>query len=346
MATERPKLRWGVLATGHIARSFAEGVRRSQRGALVAVASRRQESSDAFAEAFGGIPNRHPNYAALLDDPEVDAIYIAAPHPMHVEWATRAAAAGKHVLCEKPVAMNSAGAEEVMAAARKNGTFFMEAFMYRCAPQTKRLVELIADGAIGRVGSIEASFSFASDGSPDGRHFSKELGGGGILDVGCYPMSMSRLIAGAANGEAFSEPEELKAVGVLGDTGVDEHTSAVAKFPGGITARLSCGIALQEPISVSIAGTEGRIVIPVPWKPSPDGGESELHVYVKGGSDPEVIAVKGGLPIFSIEADTVARCIEAGETASKAMNWEDTLGNMRALDRWREEIGLRYEGVD
>jgi len=344
MEESQNRLRWGILATGSIAASFVEGVINCRLGEVVAVGSRSQESADRFAERFGGIPNRHPSYQALLEDDSVDAVYIATPHPMHKEWAVKAAQAGKHILCEKPMGLNVSEAEEIIQEAKDNDVFLMEAYMYRCSEQTLQIIKLIKDGAIGQVKSIEASFSFDIGDNPDGRHLNKALAGGGILDVGGYPMSMAGLIAGVANGETFSEPNEIKAVGFIGTTGVDEYTSAVASFTGGITARLSCGVALEEPINVSISGSKGRIFIPVPWKPSPQGGETELQLYKNGVSEPELIKVKTEKYLYGAEADAVAQGIEAKEAIFPAMSCDDTLALMRSLDRWREEIGLRYDG--
>ena len=338
------RLRWGILATGSIAASFVEGVMNSKLGKVVAVGSRSQESADRFANQFGGIPNRHPSYQALLDDDEVDAIYIATPHPMHKEWAIKAAQAGKHILCEKPIGLNVSEAEEIIQEAKDNDVFLMEAYMYRCSEQTLEIIKLIKDGAIGQVKSIEASFSFDIGDNPDGRHLNKDLAGGGILDVGGYPMSMAGLIAGVANGEPYSEPNDIKAVGFIGGTGVDEYTSAVASFVGGITARLWSWGALDEPINASVSGSEGRIFVPVPWKPSPQGGETELHLYKGSAEEPEVIKVKTEKYLYGSEADAVALGIEAKKAIFPAMSCEDTLALMRSLDRWREEIGLRYEG--
>ena len=160
MEAQNNKLRWGILATGSIAGSFAEGVLNSETGQLVAVGSRSQESADKFASQYGDIPNRHANYQDLLDDSEVDAIYIATPHPMHKEWAVKAANGGKHILCEKPIGINESEAKEIIAAAQSNDVFLMEAYMYRCSDQTQKIIEMIKDGAIGEVKSIEASFSF------------------------------------------------------------------------------------------------------------------------------------------------------------------------------------------
>lgn len=344
MEEAQDRLRWGILATGSIAASFVEGVMNSELGTVVAVGSRSQESADRFADQFGGIPNRHPSYQALLDDEDVEAVYIATPHPMHKEWAIKAAHAGKHILCEKPIGLNASEANDIIQAAKDNDVFLMEAYMYRCSEQTLEIIKQIKDGAIGQVKSIEASFSFDIGDNPDGRHLNKALAGGGILDVGGYPMSMAGLIAGVANGENFSEPVEIKAVGFIGTTGVDEYTSAVVSFAGDITARLSCGVALEEPINVSVSGSKGRLFIPVPWKPSPQGGDSELQLYKNGTDEPKLIKVKTEKYLYGAEADAVARGIGAGKAIFPTMSCDDTLALMRSLDRWREQIGLRYDG--
>ena len=213
-------LQWGILATGNIARAFAQGLTHSTTGKLVAVGSRSEDGARRFGQEFGLSPvSCHPTYEALLADPAVQAIYISNPHPGHAEWAIRCAEAGKHILCEKPLAMNHAEAMAVVEAARRHDVFLMEAFMYRCHPQTRRIVELIRDGAIGAVRVIQATFSFRAAPDPKSRLLDPELGGGGILDVGCYPVSMSRLIAGAATGAPFANPLKLAAIGHLGETG-------------------------------------------------------------------------------------------------------------------------------
>ena len=352
MDDKNAKIRWGILATGSIAASFAEGVINSSYGELIAVGSRSQNSADAFGDKFGNIPNRHPSYQQLLDDEQVDAIYIATPHPMHKEWAIKAANAGKHILCEKPIGLNEAEAKEIVQAANDNEVFLMEAYMYRCSAQTKKIIELIESGLIGQVKSIEASFSFDIGDNPEGRHLNKSLGGGGILDVGGYPMSLAGLIAGIGRESAFSEPLQIRAVGHIGLTGVDEYTSAVAKFEAGITARLSCGVALDEPINASITGTKGRLFIPEPWKPSPQGGSTELHYYPSDSGTPseksesgcEVIKVTTEEYLYGSEADVFATGVHEKKTPYPAMSVDETLALMRSLDAWRSEIGLSYDG--
>jgi predicted dehydrogenase len=329
------ELRWGILGTGSIARKFARGLQESKTGKLVAIGSRTEESAQSFAADF---PARaHGSYEALLADPEVEIVYISTPHPMHAEWALRAAQAGKHILCEKPLTMSAGEAEEVIEAARAAGIFLMEAFMYRCHPQTARLVELVRSGAIGRVRLVEAAFSFRVEWKPDGRHLNPALGGGGILDVGCYCVSLARLIAGAMDGAAYAEPIELKGVGQIGETGVDEMAIAVLKFPNGMLAQVSTGVRLRLPFTATIWGETGHIEVPTPWILDREAGESIMVIH-RDGQPVEEVRTRMECGVYALEADAVAESIEAGE--SPAMSWGDSLGNMRALDRWRRELGL------
>jgi len=334
------QLRWGIIGTGSIAHQFARGLAHSRTGRLVAVGSRRQVTAEQFGDEFD-VPHRHASYDALLQDDDVEAVYIAAPHPIHAEWAVAAAEAGKHILCEKPLAMNHAQAAEIVDAARRSDVFLMEAFMYRCHPQTARLVELVRDDAIGDVASIQATFSFRSGWDPQSRLLDKNLGGGGILDVGCYCTSMARLIAGVATGQHFAEPVELKGCGHLGETGVDEWAIASLKFPGGILAQLATGVRLAQQNAVRIYGTDGYIDVPSPWTPARQGGATSILLH-KGGETLE-IEVETGEWLYGLEADTVAAHLEDRQAAPPAMTWDDTLGNMKALDLWRAEIGLEYE---
>ena len=200
------RLRWGILGAGTIARTFARGLAASRTGTLVAVGSRSLATAESFGDEFD-VAHRYGSYDDLLADADVQAVYIATPHPMHAEWAIKAAEAGKHILCEKPLTLNHAEAMAVVEAARAHNVFLMEAFLYRCHPQTAALVDLIQAGAIGAVRLIQATYGFNATFNPDGRLFRQDLGGGGILDVGCYPVSFARLIAGAATGRAVRRPD-------------------------------------------------------------------------------------------------------------------------------------------
>ena len=341
-------LRWGILGPGAIARRFAEGLAHTSSGILQATASRDVSRAAAFADEFGGAAVE--GYSTLLSDPNIDAIYIATPHPHHVRWTILAAEAGKHVLVEKPIALNHAEAMAAVQAARRAGTFLMEAFMYRPHPQTYRLIELIREGVIGEVRLIEARFGFRArlDTPQDAlrRTFANELGGGGILDVGCYPVSMARLIAGAALGRAFANPIASSAgvtgAGTLGETGIDEWATATLTFEGGIVAQLQTAVRVPLRNDVVITGTEGRLELPEPWFGMGNAGPVDGRIdLVRPNGERESIAVPNDRWLYAIEADEVAAHIEDGEAPS--MSLDDTLGNMITLDRWRRAIGLVYE---
>jgi len=339
----KDRLAWGILGTGAIARAFAKALAGSEAGRLVAVGSRSKDTAEAFGAQFG-IARRHGSYEAFLADPQVQAVYIATPHPMHAEWTIKAAEAGKHILCEKPLALNYPEAMASVEAARRHDVFLMEAFMYRCHPQTARLVELIRSKAIGEVCLIQATFSFAGPSNEEARLLKNALGGGGILDVGCYCVSIARLIAGVAQGKEFAEPVELTGCGKLhATTGADEWAIASLKFPGGIVAQLSTGVRLQQENVVLVYGSEGSIFMADPFVPARDGGAVRIVVRKRGQPEPQEIVVQSALPLYAIEADTVAAHIAERQAPSPAMTWEDSLGNMKSLDRWRQAVGVVYE---
>jgi predicted dehydrogenase len=332
-------LSWGILGTGRIAGVFARNLPQSKTGKLAAVGSRTQLSADRFGAEFG-VPRCHGSYEALLADPTVQAVYIATPHPMHAEWCIKAAKAGKHILCEKPLTLNHAEALTVIGAARRHNVFLLEAFMYRCHPQTLKLVELIREKSIGEVRIIQASFGFHREFDPNQRLFSNELGGGGILDVGCYTVSMSRLIAGVATGKPFAEPTEVNGCAHLATTGVDLWAIASMKFPGNILAALATSTQVQQENALRIFGSEGSIFVSQPWGPAREGGKATIQLERKGKS-PEEIVIESPQPIYAVEADHVAAYIEKRQSPS--MTWDDSLGNMKALDRWRAAIGVVYQ---
>jgi len=336
------KLNWGIIGTGNISNTFAQGILNSNTGQLVAIASRTKESADAFGDQFA-VAQRYDSYQKLLEDSDVQAVYIGTPHPTHATLAIQCAEAGKHILCEKPIALNHADTMAVVEAALENGVFLMEAFMYRCHPQTQKLVELIQNGEIGDVKLIKATFGFHCPFDPNSRLLSNALGGGGILDVGCYPVSLARLVAGAANGKEIEEPINVKGTGHLGSTGVDEYAAALLTFKGDIIAEVSTSTQLNQDSTATIYGTEGSIHITCPWLVAKDGGTWTIEVRKNGESDPQSISENESRSLYTIEADTVADAIHSGKVETKAMGWEDTLGNMRTLDLWRREIGLSYE---
>ncbi|CAN5511491.1 aldo/keto reductase [soil metagenome] len=329
-------LRWGIIGTGSIAKKFASELPHSRTGRLVAVASRSLEMAQAFAGDFGSI-RAHGSYEALLADPEVDAVYISTPHPQHAEWAVACAEARKHILCEKPLTMNYAEAMVVVEAARRNGVFLMEAFMYKCHPRTVQIWKLVNDGAIGRVRLIQSAFSFRAAFHPESRLFNNSLGGGGILDVGCYAASVARMVAGAAVGEPFQNPISVTGAGLLCETGVDTLATASLTFPGDILAQISCGVAMNHGADLVIHGEDGRIKVSAFWNPP---GPIEVHNLA--ANETTVLEGEGNeLPYkYALEADALADALPKLE--SQLVSVADTLGNMQVLDAWRLAAGVRY----
>ena len=343
MTKQDSRVAWGILGTGAIAHTFARGLAKSRTGKLVAVGSRTQTSTDKFAREFL-LDHAHGNYEALLADPAVQAVYISTPHPSHAEWCVKAARAKKHILCEKPLTMNHAEALTVVEAVRENGVFLMEAFMYRCHPQTARLVELIRSGVIGKVGVIQATFSFRADYNPESRLFKNELGGGGILDVGCYTASISRLIAGAAQGLPFADPLSVNGHAQLHPgTGVDLYAAALAKFPGEIFGQLAAGVGLTQENVVRVFGSEGSLYLPSPYVMSKEGGSTSIFVTRADAEKPEEIVIETKDFLYALEADSVGDALAQGRLESPHMTIADTLGNMATLDAWRASAGLVYE---
>ncbi len=340
------KIKWGLLATGAIAKAFARGLAQSQTGELHAVGSRSLDKAREFAAEFGA-RQAYGSYEELLADADVQAVYISTPHPIHAEWTIRAAEAGKHILVEKPIGLNQYQAQAMIEAAVANRVFLMEAYMYRCHPQTAKLVELLRDKAIGEVGVINATFSFHAGFNADSRLWNNALGGGGILDVGGYTLSIARLIAGAAIGQRFAEPIAVAGAGHLHpQTGVDVWAVGTLKFPNDIVATISTGMGLAQENVVRIFGSEGNIVLPNPYVAGRDGtAPGKIIVNRKGENAPREIALDSPVTSFTLEADVCGRAILAGqqEAPAPAMNWADTLGNLRAQDAWRAAIGLTYE---
>jgi len=329
-------VRWGMIGARGIGRSVAAALAVSNAGRLDAVASRAgpaDDLRDLYPQA-----RIHIGYQALIDDPDIDAVYIATPHPDHARWARAAIGAGKHVLCEKPLCMDARQAAQLIDAARAAGVTLAEAYMYRFHPQTRRLAELVRVGTIGALRLIEADLGFQARYDPAGRLFDPVLGGGGILDVGGYPLSMARLIAGAAHGEPFRDPVTLAGAGHVGASGVDEWAAATLGFAGGIVAQVACGISQSLGNRVRLHGSEGMIEAASPWFAAGEApGRSEIVVR-RRGEDPVVEAIDADLPLYAYELEAMAQAIADGRQELSAMSWADTLGNMRALDAWRAQL--------
>ena len=321
------KLNWGILATGGIARQFAGGIKASKTGTLTAVGSRTIESAQKFTDQFGGKP--YGSYEEVLADPDVDAVYIALPHHMHYDWTIKCAEAGKAILCEKPFTLNALEAERTLKVVREHNVFFMEAFMYKCHPQTHKLQELLAEKAIGDVKVVNAEFGFNAGKSWENFRTEGALGGGGLMDVGTYCVSLIRMIAG-------TEPEVANYCAYIGPKGYDEFGSGSFKFPGEFTASFGTGVHVNLQNGVWIYGSEGTIHIDNPWKVN----NGQLHLH-KNGEEPQSWDLTcTNDELYAYEADAVAEFIEAKQCPY--MTPEDTLNNMKTLDLLRASAGLSF----
>ncbi len=323
----RDKFRWGILSTGRIAGVFATGLHSLDDAELVAVGSRSQVAADKFADRFD-IPRRHASYEALAEDPEVDGIYIATPHSLHKENTLLCLAAGKPVICEKPFAINAAQAAEMITLAREKKIFLMEAMWTRFLPPFVKLRELLADKVIGDVRMLQADFGFRTNVNPQGRLFNPELGGGALLDVGIYPVSLASML--------FGRPSRITSMANVSELGVDEQAAIILGYAGGQMALLATAIRTSTLQETFILGTEGQIEIHRQWWTG-----SKMTVRVQG-QEPKVI----DMPIvgngYNYEAAELQACVRAGKLESDILPLDESLSMMKTLDEIRGQWGLRY----
>ncbi len=320
-------IRWGILGTGNIAHQFARGLATTEAAELVAVGSRTAESAAKFADEFG-ITRRHASYEALANDANVDAIYVSTPHPFHYDNSILCLQAGKAVLCEKPFAMNVRETDEMIALARQKNLFLMEAMWTRFTPAMAKIRELIAEGVIGEVRMLQADFGFRAKFDPTIRAFAPELGGGAVLDVGVYPISLASMI--------FGEPAQIVSAAHLGETGVDEQNAAIFSYPAGQLALLSSAVRTTSPQEAVIMGTEGMIRLATPWW-RPQG-----FTVIRAGQAPESYDLPFRGNGYNYEAEEVGRCLRAGELESPIMPLDETRSIMQVMDTLRAQWGLVY----
>ena len=322
-------IRWGILGTGNIANQFARGLAVLEDAQLVAAGSRRAETANRFADTYGA-PNRHDSYEALAADPDVDIVYIATPHVYHAENSLLCLEAGKAVLCEKPFAINAAEARRVIDYARAHRLFLMEAVWTRLLPHMEKVVELVEEGAIGEPRLLQANFCFRTSFDPRDRLFDPVLGGGGLLDVGIYPVFLAHLLLG--------RPLEIKTLAHLGETGVDEQAGMLFSHESGAVSVLTSAIRAELPHTAVIAGATGRIEIHERWwAPSSFTLQRDGHDAVQ--IEPEVVG--NG---YNYEASEAGRCLREGRTESEKIPLDTTLAVMHTLDAIRAQWGLRYPG--
>ncbi len=320
---------WGILGTGSIAHKFAEGLKAVPDATLLAVGSRTIESANRFADAFDA-PHRYPSYEALAHDSDVDAIYVATPHVFHAENTILCLEAGKAVLCEKPFAINAAQALSMINTARSKGIFLMEAMWTRFLPVLVKFRELLDEGAIGEPRMLFADFGFTAPVNPKARLFNLTLGGGALLDVGVYPISLSSMV--------FGTPVHITSSAHLGSTGVDEQSAYLLTGPSGQLSLLSSAIRTQTTHAATLMGTNGMITIRPPWwRPV------ALTLSRPGKSD-ETFNLPFEATGYNCEAAHVGDCLRAGKLESSIMPLDESLSIMRTLDAIRASWGLKYPG--
>jgi predicted dehydrogenase len=309
------QLQWGVLSTANIGiRAVIPAIRASRNGRVVAIASRTIERA---RDAAGPLGIRAlGSYQALLDDPEVQAVYIPLPNSMHREWTIRCAEAGKHVLCEKPLAISAAECEEMIAACRQHRVALMEAFMYRFHPRTRRVALLAAEGAVGELRLVRAAFTFAIRNPESNIRLKPDLGGGALYDVGCYGVNASRMLLGEP-GEAFAWARM--------SGGVDDVMSAMLRFPGARTAMVDCGLRVARREEYEVVGDAGRLFVPGAFLPGT--AETEIHIMRDGERSVERIP---GVNQSQIMVEHFADVVTAG--AKLELPPEDAAANLRAIE--------------
>jgi len=318
-------VRWGVLSTADIGMAkVTPAIQQAENCDVVAIASRSSDRAEAAAARLG-IPGAYGSYEALLEDPGIDAVYVPLPNDLHREWTIKAAVAGKHVLCEKPIALTEAQAEEMAAIAGETGVKVQEAFMYRHHPTWVEAVRLLASGAIGELQAVQSWFSYFND-DPNNIRNRADKGGGAIMDIGCYCINLSRMLFEA-------EPTRVEAA-VRRDPvmGIDIVSSAVLEFPGGGQATFTCSTRAEDYQRVHIVGTHGRIDIEIPFNIPPD---RETRIFVTQGGDPPVAPTTDSLAFsaadqYTIQARLFAQAIL--DDTEVLVPIEDAVANMRVIE--------------
>jgi predicted dehydrogenase len=317
-------LRWGILSTASIGiKKVIPGIQKADRCEVVAISSRDGDVARAAAERLG-IPKAHGSYEELLADPDVDAVYIPLPNHLHAEWTIAAARAGKHVLCEKPLAMNAAEAQTMVDASSSAGVRLMEAFMYRLHPSWEAVRELVESGRIGRLRAVQSWFSYFNDDPANIRNIAR-FGGGAMMDIGCYSVNISRMLFGA-------EPDRVEAsVTRDSDTAVDVLTSAILGF-GDDVATFTCSTRAEPDQRVHVYGTQGRISLGIPFNIPID---LPTEVFVTSGGDPPVSPATETLTFepadqYTIQAGRFARAVLDDEPVP--IPPEDAVANMRVIE--------------
>lgn len=321
-------IRWGILGTGGIASRFAESLLELEGAQLTAVGSRTREGAEKFGTRFG-IEHRCGSYQELVENPQVDVVYVATPHTLHYENTLMALRHGKAVLCEKPFALNAAQAQAMIAEARQRQLFLMEAMWTRFQPSMVQVREILQQGRLGQIEQVQADFGREFEFLPQHRTFNPELGGGSLLDLGVYNLSFASMVLGA--------PQSLDSQAVIGETGIDEETEVWLDYASGAQAELTTSMRRRLANSARIYGTEGYLeVTPEFWKSRKlvlvtNDAEQHLATPFDGNGD-------------QFQAMEVHRCLEEGPLESSVMPLDETLSIMQTMDQLRAQWGLYYPG--
>jgi predicted dehydrogenase len=323
-----PRLGWGVLGAGHIAGKFVDAVTDFTKSDLVAVGSRSAAKAQDFATARG-IPNAHGSYPALVEDPAVEAVYVATPHSFHLAHALLAIGAGKPVLVEKPIARSASEAREIAQAAQSAGVFAMEAMWTRFLPHMVRLRDLVEEGALGEVVHVQAEHSQAFAFDAAHRLYDPDLAGGALLDLGVYPLALVHDVLG--------RPHEVCVVGSLAETGVDGQVTLAMHHGGRRQSSVSTSLWARSAIAASVLGTEGRLSFAGPFfRPT------TLRLDRRDGTSE---TFDGAVPNgFQFEVAEVARCVSAGALESSTLPLDDSIAVLEVIDRARRVLDFRYPG--
>jgi predicted dehydrogenase len=328
-------IRWGILATGKIARIFASDLALTPGARLAAVGSRSLDGARAFAAAHGdGETRAHASYDELLADPDVDVVYVATPHSQHHEVALRALAAGKHVLCEKPLTLRAADTEDLVRAAREHDRFLMEAMWMACHPVVRAVRDALGAGRFGAPRRAHADLGFLVPADPEGRMLNPALGGGALLDMGIYPLTFAHLM--------FGEPEALSAQAILSESGVDLDVAIAGRYPGGVVAALTASMTSESTRAATITTDRGRIEVGPPFH------HPSRATFVPDDPAHTSITLTGDAPVIGIgygnEIAEVGRCLRAGLRESPLVPHAQTVSIMRQMDTIREQVGVHYPG--
>ena len=323
--------RWGILGIGNIASSFAKGIQAAPGAQLVAAASTSEERARAFQKEFH-VPRAYASYAELIQDPQVDAIYIATRHPQHYQNALDCLRAGKPILVEKPFTLNAVQARHIAEEARQQSVFCMEAMWTRFLPSMDYVRQVLANGDIGEPQLLHADFCFQSKFDAQSRLYDPHKGGGSLLDVGVYPISLAHM--------TFGPPVEVTGVAAIGATGVDEQATIALRHAKGQCSSLMCGVRAASQFEAHITGTKGRLRILKPWAFSTS---VELHL---SGKDPQIRELPFLGNGYAHEALEVMNCVRSGKLESPLMTLADTVSIMETMDTLRKLWHIAYPGEE